>query len=338
VFRAALCLLTLCAPVCAETISAPGEIRGAAVRGRFLYTWGDHLARWQLTRLRAEVLATASFGEGGCLTDLNGDRQTEFVGYEGPGLGRLTYRRPPAWHAETIDTQIEMHDCREVTLFGRRGILMVNRGMQVRFYERPPRPAQHWPYREIYSFYTASYQGDLVLHDVDRDGLDDILCGNYWIKSPPTFELPWRLFAINTHHETPEAANVRFVPMPDGRIWIFQSHAENARATLFTRPPDPKEIPKQMWNERRYGERLRLSRIHSAVRIAGDVIAAEHNGPASRLLLFRPGSEPRILLQGYDIVRIFALGNSRYLLVGPGSVRIWKRLNRRPAAVVTPPQ
>ena len=300
--------------------SATGEIRGAAIRGSSLYTWGEQLTVWPVPSLQPKVLAAGNFGEGGCLTDLDGDGTPEFAGYEGPALGRLTYRHPPHWRPETIDTEIEMHDCREAVLFGRRGILMVNRGMQVRFYEKPkPSGAMpHWPYREIYSFYTASYQGDLVLHDVDRDGLMDILCGNYWIKSPPSFELPWRLFAINTHHQTQVSAMVRFAPLPDGRLWIFQSHMEDARAMLFERPPDPKQI----WKESRYGERLKLARLHGVAHAGNDVFVGEHNGAASRVLRFRPGVEPRVLIMGSDVIQLFVLADSRLLLVGPAQVSI----------------
>jgi hypothetical protein len=290
-----------------------------------LYTWGQQLSAWKLPQMRPTVLGMGSFGEGGCMADLNGDGSPEFVGYEGTGLGSLTYRHSPDWEPHTIDTEIEMHDCREALLFGRRGVLMVNRGMQVRFYERPQKPEPHWPYREIYSFYTASYQGDLVLHDVDRDGIPDILCGNYWINSPAAFDLPWRLFAINTYHETPKSALVRFVPLPDGRLWVFQSHLEKAQAILFERPDDPKQI----WKEKRYGEQMQLSRVHGAVRVREAVIAGENNGARSRILLFLPGVEPQVLASGIDVVEIFGLGGSEFLLVGPTKLTRWRYRPRK---------
>ena len=294
------------------------------MHGATLYTWGEQLTAWTVPELQPKVLATGNFGEGGCLVDLDGTGAPAFAGYEGTGLGRLTYRRAPQWQQQTIDTEIEMHDAREATLFGRRGILMVNRGMQVRFYERPRAQAPHWPYREIYSFYTASYQGDLVLHDVDGDGLPDIFCGNYWIKSPAAFDLPWRLFAINTHHESQESALVRFVPLPDGRLWIFQSHLENARAMLFDRPADVKQI----WRETRYGEQMRLSRLHSALRMENDAIVGENNGARSRVLLFRPGAEPVVLLTGTDVIQLFATGGD-VLIVGPRQITRWRYRPRR---------
>ena len=45
--------------------------------------------------------------------------------------------------------------------------------------------------------------------DIDGDGLPDILAGMYWIRSPESFELPWRLFAIDLWNETPESAMLR---------------------------------------------------------------------------------------------------------------------------------
>jgi hypothetical protein len=311
----------------AAVIPAPGELRGAAVAGNVMYTWGEQLTAWTLPSLERKVLAAGNFGEGGCLTDLDDDGETEFVGGEGSGLGNLTYRRSPGWRPETIDTEIEMHDCRQATLFGRRGVLMVNRGMQVRFYERPSTAAPHWPYREIYSFYTASYQGDLVLYDVDSDGLEDILCGNYWIKSPRSFALPWQLFAINTHHEKPESALVRFVPMPDGSIWIFQTHIEAARAWLFSKPADPR----QLWKEDSYGEGMNLSRLHAVRRAGRDVFVGEHNGEGSRLLRFRKGvnAEPTVVGTGFDVLQLFPLDESRWLLVGPNSITVWSYRPRK---------
>jgi hypothetical protein len=319
VFRGATCILIWLTALEAKTVATPGEVRGAAIVAGALYTWGEQLTRWEVPHLQPKVLATGKFGEGGCLADLDNDGSPEFIGYEGPALGRLTRRRAPDWQPETIDTEIEMHDCREATLFGRRGILMVNRGMQVRFYEKPVTAVSHWPYREIYSFYTASYQGDLVLHDVNGDGFDDILCGNYWIQSPASFELPWRLFAINTHHQTSEAALVRFAPISDRQIWIFQAHMEPARAMLFERPPDPK----QLWLESRHGAELNLANIHGVAILRRDVIAGEHNGPKSRVFAFRAGAEPKVLLTGFNVLQILPVRGNDLLIVGPRAVMTW---------------
>ena len=89
-------------------------------------------------------------------------------------------------NAPTIDNGTDMPNCLAVTFLGHKGVLVVNRGMQMRFYEY-----SDFHYREIYSFYSPSRQAGLLVADVDQDGRPDILCGNYWIRSPGQFGLPW---------------------------------------------------------------------------------------------------------------------------------------------------
>ena len=87
-------------------VSGLGEFRGAALRDTTLYTWGEQLTSWSVPKLKAKVLATGDFGEGGCLTDLDNDGVPEFAGYErSAGSGRLTWRRSPGWMPETVDTR-----------------------------------------------------------------------------------------------------------------------------------------------------------------------------------------------------------------------------------------
>jgi hypothetical protein len=229
-----------------KRVSARGEIRGAALaRDSRLLTWGDSVTEYKADLSQSRVLARNTFGEGGCLVDLDGDGREEFVGNEGAsGLGPPTRRRPPAWKPVVLEKETDTHDCVEATLFGRKGVLAIHRHAQLRFYEPPSAEGQPWSVRKIYSIYTPSHQAGLSVRDVDRDGRMDILCGNYWIQSPERPDLPWHIFAIQTWFEAPDSATPAHAMVGD-QLLVAQAHISPARVALFRKGTDAR----QLWTE-----------------------------------------------------------------------------------------
>jgi len=192
-----------------------------------LYTWGTELREWDLP-LRVRRAQPGPPIRFGCVY------RNRLV---------LESNSELRWGKSLIDTGTRVIDACETNLFQRNGLLVINRGMQVRFYEFSG-AGERWPYREIYSFYTASEQGGLYVHDVDRDGRPDIFCGNYWIQAPAEFALPWRLFAINLINDTPLAASARLAWV-NGRLLWLESKSPRARMFWLTAPADPRQLWRQ---------------------------------------------------------------------------------------------
>jgi hypothetical protein len=324
--RPACLAILFCGVICAQSATvlrraqSPGAIRGSALRsdGK-LITWGDALQVWTLPDLRPSVLANGSFGEGGCLVDLDGDGAQEFVGNEGSPRNKLTWRKPPDWKPEIIDDEIDTHDCIPATLFGRKGILLIQRYMQVRFYERGEK-GRRWPYTDIYSIYTPSQQTGLSLSDIDGDGRIDILCGNYWIKSPESFELPWHIFAINTYSESPESALLAHALLGN-ELLVSQGHMPDARVTLFTRPDDPR----QMWKESQLPGKFH--HVHAITTWGGTWLFGENNGPSSRIFVLKDRSPVKIA-DGIENLNILPARDG-IISAGPHQLVLWRYERRK---------
>jgi hypothetical protein len=309
VLIASVATALLCVAQPHKTAIVPYTIRGGAVHGQSLYTWGDGLRRWELPALRPTVLAREHLGEGGCLVDFNGDGAIDVVVQEGTGLGLLVWFQAPSWTRHVIDRQTEMHDCLAAELFGRRGFLMIHRYSQVRFYE----PGG---VRDIYSIYTPSKQGGLALADVDGDGRIDILCGNYWIQSPASFELPWRLFAINTVSEQRESALFRLAW--NGALAVSQGEMKPGRVVLFHKPSNVRE----QWPAVVLADDFAYP--HGLLLHDNSIVVAENNGRRSRWITFR-GKDQRAVQYSGVPVHTMGVWRDNIVTAGPRNVTIWFR-------------
>lgn len=321
-------------------ISGSALVPGTAAR---LFTWGDRLTLWDLSKTSKNDATLykpkTPFGAGGCVFDLDQDGQPDLVLQQGRGLGQLVWLKAPDYEPHVIDTDVEFQDCLGTTLNGRRGILVVHRFMQVRFYEIPAKLTDPWPMQELYSFYTASKQGGLLQADVNGDGRLDLLCGNYWINSPAQPELPWHLFAINTHNETPESAFFRLAlaKLSGGAaldLVASQGNLPDAELLWYTHPDDPA----QLWPEHKLGTELKLQFPRGLVTAdlngdgRPDIVVGEDNGQASRLIVFwnQGGGQFSSQVIGNDgpVLDVYALPDGTLLNVSRLGLTQWTYLRK----------
>lgn len=172
--------------------------------------------------------------------DVDGDGRTERLEMKQES-GPLLLYRGVSRRGQVIEAKLTTRECYWMEILGRRGVVVLPYGMQVRFYEFPGDFRKPWPYRDIYSFYTASWQGGLLQADVDGDGRKDLFCGNYWIQSPENFALPWRLYAINAFHEHPLSASAQLFWDGERLLWV-ESRRPQGRVVWFRPPADRKQL------------------------------------------------------------------------------------------------
>jgi hypothetical protein len=303
-------------------------ITGLAIQDRTFVTWGDRLLWGSLPQGYRVVRGRGPmFAEGGCLLDVDGDGLLDIVVNEGgPEADLVWYRAPHAggvWTRHVIDTGIDAPDMLPATLLGHRGVLLIHKRMQVRFYEIPADPATRWLSQEVYSFYSPSHQGGLRMADIDGDGLPDILAGMYWIRSPESFELPWRLFAIVLWNETPESAMLRLSYGPLGLLAV-ERDMRPARLARFDKPADPR----QLWIEHRIEAVPDLAGVNS-LDVADfngdgrpDILIGEKAGACRLLVLYNEGEDrfrPVVIAQGRPILFAQALGRD-ILVIRPDAI------------------
>jgi hypothetical protein len=318
------------------------RITGAALDGKRLVTWGDRILIWklpdgQMQPLRTEIPRPP--GPGGALFDVDSDGHADLILNQAGGRRALFWIDLHTGKRAEIDHGISANEILPATIHGHRGILVVQRRIQVRFYEVPQNPAKPWPSRDIYSFYSPSDQGGLLLADVDRDGRADILSGNYWIQCPEEFDLHWRLFAIRTWSED-KLSGMAQLALADlfgtgaPNLIVSQSEMAKARVAWFEKPTDPK----QMWTEHRIEGTLDLNRTRS-LQVADfngngrpDILVGERAG-AGRLIIFSNESDGRFA--PYEIGRTSGVIDARamdwngdgrpdLLVVEPSSLSWWE--------------
>ena len=268
-------------------------------------------------RLAAKSACTSSFGEGGCLTDLDGDGVQEFVGKEGPGLGKLTWRNLPigSRSSSTMNSRLTIawkRHCSGAKEFSSSSAIC-------RFGFTNEAEGKRWPYREIYSIYTPSQQTGLSMRDIDSDGHVDIVCGNYWIKSPQSFELPWHIFAINTYSELPESAMLTHA-FAGKDLVVAQGHMSDARVTLFTKPEDPR----QLWPETRI--KGRFHRVH-AIAVGTECCSSARTMARARDIFALRNRDAAEIAKGIENLQIMATKDGM-ISVGPHELVSW-RYDRR---------
>lgn len=247
------------------------------------------------------LAATGGFGQAGCWFD----------GVVAMQRGLLWY---PAsdWKPRSIDPGVLTQDAIAATLFGRRGVLVVHRGMQVRFYE--PSTGES---RDVYSFYSDSEQGGLLLTDIDGDGRQDIVCGNYWIQCPERFELSWRLFAIGPWNEQKQSARSVFTLLGRNLVRV-QSAVGPARISWFERPFNPQ----QMWPEHRMEGTLNLQQPTRVTLFGGEILVAEAAGEGRIVVFHRDRAE--VIGRTTGVVFLEAVSPNGLLVVERSSISWWE--------------
>ncbi|MCC6586746.1 MAG: hypothetical protein IT168_08655 [Bryobacterales bacterium] len=318
-------------------------VRGAFLAGDQVYAWGE-----EIHVIRTRDLKTQTFGllrpigPGGCVTDVNGDGKPDVIALEksetGP-LGNMVWLEAPTFTSQLIDTHAEFEDCLPATLFGKRGVLVIHRYSQVRFYEIPARPREKWPYRELYSIYTPSAQGGLAMGDVDKDGRPDILVGNYWLKSPAEADAAWYLFPINRWWDGPRAAMLR-VAYAAPLALAAEREKSPAKVAWFAPPSSPgplwTEAPLNVTPPIRKPEALTVADLNGNGQM--DAVLGENAGDDSRLLVFWALEDKRYQAAQIDVTEgllgIWAVkveGEVRPALigVGPRTALLWKPQRRK---------
>ena len=274
-------------------------------------TWGERIQSWSLDGKPPVTLAEMRAGAGGCAASDG----TLFL----ERSGRLVRLRPPYAGEEIVEAATGFADCLPATLYGKPGVLLLHLFSQVRFYEEPRRAGEPWPYRELYSIYTASEQGALEPADIDGDGRMDLFVGNYAMLNPGEEGLPWRLHAINLWHETKRAAHARIAVIdPHAIVWA-ESEASPGRVARFDFTGDFR----QLWRETRLPGEFRYPRGVAYGDLDGNPLPEIGVGDEIRIVVFRDADPARreVIAEGFPTIRLWIRGR-KVIAATPSGVRV----------------
>lgn len=292
-------------PVSAQT----GTLAGFDFQVGQVFAWGDGAYHWETVNRKPLRIADGTFSAGGCAWDVDGDGKLDLVVNETKPEPALVWYQAPDWKRRVISRGVDSQDMIPAELLGHRGILLIHKRMQVRFFDAPKLPDGEWTETELYSFYTPSHEGGLVLADIDGDGHMDVLAGNYWMQSPTRWELPWHLFAIDTWTEFAESAQLSLLWTGTNRI-AAQRAAVPARLAWFEPAPDRK----QLWPQHALVPELQLESVSLAALGNDRFIAAERTG-RGRILLFEKDWSYRTIGAGRPLLGVRSLGAGKLLVI-----------------------
>jgi hypothetical protein len=203
---------------------------------------------------------------GGIVIDLNGDGYPDLInGNDWRGISSYWWENPGPkggeWKQRTIFTtgHNQFHDVisGKVTGDGRTSIIWSNQGgNNVYWSPIPEDPTQSpWPSVQLlHHFVDGKHNEGLAIADVDGDGVDEVICSNFWFKYTGTPGQEWdaHQYAPGNDEYTSDKVIAGDID-GDGKVEIIITEGD---ACIYNKPGGKMAIFKQqdditqLWDER----------------------------------------------------------------------------------------